>query len=493
MSFPVWIPFENEWWTFGIFLAAILGLVGISEIINKGGWISPDANRRWVHFFVGISVSITPFIFSSNVQPTALATLFIILNSLAFKKDSFKGIHSQDRKSFGTIYFPVGYLLLILGFWSFPEFLVVSLLILAISDPLAAQVGQSTQNPSIFKLWTDEKTIQGTVAFFISSFLIVYMMSHFLLGYSNNYLVGLALFTAFGATVAEVTSCRGTDNISIPLVSILFMIGFEDHVTETGTFFNLSISDSAIILFYIVLLFSLAYHFHSLTRSGFYGGLIMGIIITLIGSWRFLVPLAVFFVLTSILSKIIKNTSFYRSKGSRRDIVQVYANGGIALLICIIDFIQPNGIYFFLFLASVSAAMADTWATEFGKLSNKKPVSILNLMPMQHGISGGITRIGTIGSILGACLMGLTVWLSFPMPTFVIYGIILSGFLGSIFDSILGATVQAKYETQIGETVETPETGARLISGHPWINNDVVNILNTTFAPIVMYIYLSLF
>jgi uncharacterized protein (TIGR00297 family) len=205
------------------------------------------------------------------------------------------------------------------------------------------------------------------------------------------------------------------------------------------------------------------------------------------------VPLAVFFVLTSILSKIIKNTSFYRSKGSRRDIVQVYANGGIALLICIIDFIQPNGIYFFLFLASVSAAMADTWATEFGKLSNKKPVSILNLMPMQHGISGGITRIGTIGSILGACLMGLTVWLSFPMPTFVIYGIILSGFLGSIFDSILGATVQAKYETQIGETVETPETGARLISGHPWINNDVVNILNTTFAPIVMYIYLSLF
>ena len=493
MAFPYWIPFENEWWTFTAFLFLILGFVGISDFTLKSGWISPEANRKGVHFLVGICVSASPLIFSSNLQPITLAIIFIFLNAFALKGEAFKGIHSQGRMSYGTVYFPIAYFLLVLGFWPYPEFLIISLLILAISDPLASQVGQSTPMPSKFKIWEDEKTIQGTIAFFSSAFMIVYMGGHSLFDYSNNYLLGMALFTAFGATMAEVSSCKGTDNISIPLVSILFMIGYFEHVSETGHFFNLTISASSIFLFLIILLFSVAYQFHSLSRSGYYGGLVMGILITLIGSWRFLIPLAVFFILSSILSKLIKNASFYKSKGSQRDIVQVYANGGIALLICIYDFLQPNAITFFLFLASVSAAMSDTWATEIGKLSPKKPVSILDFKQMQHGLSGGITRIGTIGSLLGACMLGLAIWAILPMPPFVIYGIILCGFLGSVFDSFLGATVQAKYETQSGEIVESPQEDAVLISGVRWINNDMVNLMNTAFVPILMYFYLELF
>ena len=50
MAFPYWIPFENEWWTFTAFLFLILGFVGISDFTLKSGWISPEANRKWVHF-----------------------------------------------------------------------------------------------------------------------------------------------------------------------------------------------------------------------------------------------------------------------------------------------------------------------------------------------------------------------------------------------------------------------------------------------------------
>jgi uncharacterized membrane protein len=94
---------------------------------------------------------------------------------------------------------------------------------------------------------------------------------------------------------------------------------------------------------------------------------------------------------------------------------------------------------------------------------------------------------------LGACIIGLTVWTILPMPGFIIYGIIFCGFFASIFDSVLGATVQAKYETQKGEIIEHPEEGATLISGNRWINNDMVNLLNTAFAPFLMYFYLKLF
>jgi len=32
-----------------------------------------------------------------------------------------------------------------------------------------------------------------------------------------------------------------------------------------------------------------------------------------------------------------------------------------------------------------------------------------------------------------------------------------------------------------------------LISGHHWVTNDVVNLINTAAAPILMYIFLYLF
>ena len=115
------------------------------------------------------------------------------------------------------------------------------------------------------------------------------------------------------------------------------MIGYFRHVAEADNFFNLAVSDLSIVLFIVIFLFSVAYQFNALSRSGYYGSMIMGIIISMMGSWRYLLPLAVFFILSSILSKVLRNASFYHTKGSNRDIIQVYANGGVALFICIFN------------------------------------------------------------------------------------------------------------------------------------------------------------
>ena len=189
MTFPYWIPFENEWWMFASFLFLILGIVGISDFTQKQDWISPDANRKWVHFLVGISVCISPLIFSTNLWPITLSIIFIFLNGYALRKELFKGIHSQDRLSYGTVYFPIAYLIMVLFFWNYPELIILSFLVLAISDPLAAQVGQSTLFPSKFKIWVDEKTVQGTIAFFSSAFIIIYLGAHSFFDNSNNSLL----------------------------------------------------------------------------------------------------------------------------------------------------------------------------------------------------------------------------------------------------------------------------------------------------------------
>ena len=80
-----------------------------------------------------------------------------------------------------------------------------------------------------------------------------------------------------------------------------------------------------------------------------------------------------------------------------------------------------------------------------------------------------------------------------PIPTHIIYGIILSGFLSSLFDSILGDIFQGKYKNQSGEIIEVKEKDSLLIKGYSWINNDLVNLLNTIFSPLILYFFILLY
>ena len=91
-------------------------------------------------------------IFISNLPPSVLASIFILINCLAFNNEKLKGIHSQVRVTFGTIYFPIAYLLIVQGFWDYPEFIVISLSLLAFCDPFAAHIGESVESPIKFKI-----------------------------------------------------------------------------------------------------------------------------------------------------------------------------------------------------------------------------------------------------------------------------------------------------------------------------------------------------
>jgi len=494
MEFPIWIPFQSEWWTFFMILALIPISIYVSELTLKFKVLSPESNRRLVHFFVGILITISPLIFSKYLLPSILALIFFIINYFAFHNQKLMGIHSIERVTYGTIYFPLGYLIMTIGFWEYSEFVIISLAILAVADPIAAMVGENISRDNEFVIWKDKKTIKGTVTFYSISFFLIFLMGKLLLQFPNSYLFCFALFCAIGSTIAEITSSKGSDNLSIPIISVLFMIGFvekvapnkSDLLTILFSPFLITILCSAIIIY-------IAFKLKTLSIDGFLGAFLMGVIIILIGSQYFFMLLAIFFVLSSFLSKVLKKASFYRTKGSQRDIIQVYANGGIAFLLSIIYFLKNDPVYIYLFASSVAAAMSDTWGTEFGKLSRHKPISITSLKSIDHGISGGITRIGTLGSLLGSSIIGFSTWIMIPIPTHIIYGIILSGFLSSLFDSILGDMLQGKYKNQNGEIIEVKERDSVLIKGYPWMNNDLVNLLNTTFSPLILYIFSMLY
>ena len=97
MHLPIWKPFTNEWMTFLLFLITIFLLIGISELSRKYLRWKPESSRKLVHVIVGTLVSICPFIFESNLPPLTLAIVFIIINALALKYETFKGMHSTER------------------------------------------------------------------------------------------------------------------------------------------------------------------------------------------------------------------------------------------------------------------------------------------------------------------------------------------------------------------------------------------------------------
>ena len=166
MQLPIWQPFINEWYTFALFALLIFIVIGISELAQSMLRWNYEFTRKLVHLFVGTIVSTCPLIFKSNIVPIFLASIFIFINALALKTDKFKGIHSTDRFSYGTVYFPIAFLILALFWWEKPITLILSMLIMTFSDTIAAVIGKRTTQPRQFQIWEDIKSVEGCLGMF---------------------------------------------------------------------------------------------------------------------------------------------------------------------------------------------------------------------------------------------------------------------------------------------------------------------------------------
>jgi uncharacterized protein (TIGR00297 family) len=231
----------------------------------------------------------------------------------------------------------------------------------------------------------------------------------------------------------------------------------------------------------------LAYKAKSLNKSGAIAAFFVGGIIFGIGGWQWAILLLTFFITSSGLSRAFKkrkqNVEDEKfSKGSQRDAGQVFGNGGIPAFFAALNLFYPNEpIIWLCFSASLAAVNADTWATELGVLNPNPPRMITNLNKIvEKGTSGGISLTGTFASLAGSALIALLA--SLLTSNWSIFLIItLAGLFASLFDSFLGATIQAMYfcPTDNKETEKHPlhtcGTQTIHIRGWKWLNNDLVN------------------
>jgi uncharacterized protein (TIGR00297 family) len=249
----------------------------------------------------------------------------------------------------------------------------------------------------------------------------------------------------------------------------------------------------------------LAYRAGSLNRSGAYAAFVVGTVIFGMGGLEWAILLLTFFITSSALSRAFKNrkreASEKYAKGGRRDAGQVFGNGGIATLFAALHFFFPEAAWPWLgFAASLAAVNADTWGTELGVLNPSPPRLITDLRKIvEKGTSGGVSPVGTLASLAGAGLIGLGAILLGPVGVnWTFFALVtIAGLLGALFDSLLGATVQAIYycPTCQKETERHPThscgTGTSQIRGWAWLDNDWVNFACGAFgvAAITVMVY----
>lgn len=230
----------------------------------------------------------------------------------------------------------------------------------------------------------------------------------------------------------------------------------------------------------------LSYLIKFLTRSGAVAMFFLASMIFGLGSWKWTIPIFVFFLLSSLLSVMRKNRNrnveeFFLKSG-RRDYAQVLANGGLAGLLVVFYYLFQVELIYCVFVSCIAAVCADTWATEIGTFFKTKTVDILTSKIVPQGESGGISVPGLLGSVLGASVISASslYWINvYRLEFFLIMAS--AGVFGSIVDSFLGATLQAKYECVICE-IKTERLlhcnmETQLKRGHEWISNDLVNLM----------------
>ena len=212
-------------------------LYGIILLIGEGMYrylkMNPAWSRNFSHLVAGLVSLPFPWFFNSHWWVLLITVQSSIILILTRKYGLIPSHHHVAGKSFGSFLFFLSIYFCFLAFFftGNESFFVVPILILTISDVAAGSVGRTYgKQPYGFMKWfgTAHKTKAGTIAFFLSCLVVIFLVYHYY--YQAHFLqsVGMAIGIALATSMAEALSPRGFDNFFIPFIalSIMYLIHF---------------------------------------------------------------------------------------------------------------------------------------------------------------------------------------------------------------------------------------------------------------------------
>lgn len=465
---------------FGIMYALLC--LGIGFGLYKLG-CEKFITRKLVHILVGFEWIILYRFFGGGIHFLLLCLLFLGVLTLSHKKRLLPMIESESDNSPGTVYYALAMSIMAMVTLALPDMIIpfgIGVFCTSLGDGFAGLIGQlltCPKNPKIF----GNKTLCGSLLNFIICLLVIILFN---LGSDLGMTWWQVILTSLFATFLELVTGRGLDNITVTLGAAFLSYMFVN-------FNNIDRYVLPILLTPVII--SLAERKGLLTKRGIICAFAVDLAVSIaFGNYGF--ALLVIFLLggaaTDKVKKHHKNSG--RSENGqapegeeRRGWRQVLANSFIAVICALLYAFEQNNLFVIAFTASLAEALSDTAASGIGALS-ERAYDPFRLRPCRAGISGGMSVIGTVASLIAAVLVGIFA-IAFGGLSFIEGGVVvISAFLGAFFDSLLGSLLQIKYKCRLcGEITECPRhCGEKTLrhSGISFVDNNVVNLLGTLFA-----------
>lgn len=209
---------------FGIIVSIIfiLMIFVAAKLFEKAG---KEASRKFIHIMLSNWWIIAMVFFDNVFSAALLPAFFIVINYASYKMDIIKVMErnegEENKDSLGTVYYAVTlFILAIITFGPLNNPLVglCGIAVMGYGDGLAAVIGQAIKSPE-YRIGKNKKTLAGSLAMFVVTLMII---AGFLTYNQAEFVAIKSILVAVLMTIIEAISIKGTDNLTVPLLTSLF-------------------------------------------------------------------------------------------------------------------------------------------------------------------------------------------------------------------------------------------------------------------------------
>ena len=182
---------------------------------SSRGLDGTEVSRKLSHILSGLILAFLPFVGAQFYVPLAIGVSFILILSLSKAgRLPFLTISYLHKKRGGAIVFPISLILMSLIFFENHHVYLMSMLILALADPLAAFVGLTIGRKKLL-----HKTFEGSLAFTAMAFTVICGCHLFFNGHLTWSFAGSAFLISCVLAFAELVTRKGLDNLVVPVLA----------------------------------------------------------------------------------------------------------------------------------------------------------------------------------------------------------------------------------------------------------------------------------
>ncbi len=445
-----------------------------------------ELKRQSAYILLGLLALLFPFVPSWVI---VLGVLFVTVAIVYMPKESFlfRALASDRDLKAGMLIGPLKFIIAILLLavlvvtLDFPVYVLAATIgVVAFGEGAATLVNVLvSRNRSLF--WSVTLLILGTLFGFIFGGWVMVSM-----GMGTGHL-DLMFFLAVIGTVtgALLYTIVDEENIAIPLGAGMAMWLFSSFTYPRIP----GAAEIAIAVAFPLVIGMASYKLAAADLSGALAGVLSGLLMILFGGIGWFVLLLVFFFLGTLFTKYKYADKCAlgaaQPKEGSRGYRNVFGNCLIPLIFVVaygaigsinIPYLGEldKAVLIIGYLGSMATATADTLASEVGSTYKGQPRMITTLKKVNAGTDGAVSALGEAAAFFGsvsiaavAVLLGVVgpgVW-----PAIILT--VVGGFLGTNFDSVLGATLQRR----------------------KWLTNEGVNFFATMAGGVISILLYYLF